>query len=169
MVSYHDHASAPALLTRDDRMNLMRSLDPWVLLQRCHHLSSTIFRSPGIASGTGAATLQTVVTPDQITWNESGRWLSGPLAGSHFTNATFWRRDPDGGLLLGHLRRGSAHPTSLVTLVEAGSSHWVSRAPHACGEDSYAASLTLSANDLWLTWRVESPTDPYTLLIHGSA
>lgn len=99
-----------------------------------------------------------------VVWREEGCWLSGPLAGISFHNATAWHRAVDGTAVdLSHLRRGDTRPTFLVRLVPAAVGRWSSAEPHRCGADLYSAWLSTTPDDLTLGWEVEGPSDQYRL------
>ena len=58
---------------------------------------------------------------------------------------------------LEHLRFGEDHPVYLFDLGPAGEREWRSVSPHLCGEDCYAAVLTVRDDGIVLRWSVDGP------------
>lgn len=112
--------------------------------------------------GTGTVVVELDGT-DRIVWREKGEWAEGPLSGLRFHNSTTWERLGEGALRFSHLRRGDAHPTTVVTLVPDTDGVWLSEAPHLCGADQYSARVQLVDQEVHIRWEVSSPTDPYTM------
>lgn len=146
------------------------SSDPWSLLGRVRAFTVRVLYAGGAGhqshKGTGVVeiTRDAAEGEERVGWHESGRWQRGPLTGIAFHNATLWRRRRGSDVVeLSHLRRGVHQPTLLVELRPDSATSLVSVAPHHCGPDRYAARLRWDARALYLTWDVESPTDPYRL------
>lgn len=101
------------------------------------------------------------VAPGEVEWEESGRWSEGPTS-VPYRNRLHWRLDGP-TLHLSHARFGSAAPVPLLTLVTNEHGALVPRAPHLCGADLYALTLTRTDETLTLHWRVDGPHKAYRL------
>ncbi|HET7024609.1 MAG TPA: DUF6314 family protein [Gemmatimonadales bacterium] len=103
------------------------------------------------------------VKPNEVTWRERGRWISGQLSGTRFSSAYAWRRSDAGVLSIAHLRLGPDHPVALVDLTESPDGCWRSAAPHHCADDRYSAEVRLEGRAVVVQWTVTGPTTDYTL------
>ena len=109
------------------------------------------------------------VKPNEVTWRERGRWVSGQLSGTRFSSAYAWRRNDAGVLSIAHLRLGPDHPVELVDLTESPDGCWRSAAPHLCADDRYSAEVRLEGRVVMVKWTVTGPTTDYTLRARYSA
>ena len=109
------------------------------------------------------------VKPNEVTWRERGRWVSGQLSGTRFSTAYAWRRNDAGVLSIAHLRLGPDHPVELVDLTESPDGCWRSASPHLCAEDRYSAEVRLEGRVVMVKWTVTGPTTDYTLRARYSA
>ncbi len=154
----------------------MSNQSPWHLLALVRHLAVRVEARGAsgrdeVHTATGSIRVkENAADPSAVTWHEEGEWATGPLTGLRFHNTTCWRTMPDGvGLELSHLRRGAGSPTQLVQLYPDTAGRWIATGPHQCGQDRYHACIEWGETSLRLQWDVESPSDPYRMIIEASA
>lgn len=58
---------------------------------------------------------------------------------------------------LEHLRYGDQSPVQLVELVKSTNRLWVSDCPHLCGQDRYQLTMSVTADQLTMTWHIDGP------------
>lgn len=135
----------------------------WALLHTARAYQVNVLSLDGQLRHTGAGQIVVESAEGRVTWRESGRWETGPLAGIRFHNSTLWERTGE-LFTVQHLRRGDRQPTFLARLEQSADGEWRSVAPHLCGEDRYHALIVVRDAELAIEWRVESPSDPYSLI-----
>ncbi|GGX95441.1 hypothetical protein GCM10007160_23780 [Litchfieldella qijiaojingensis] len=104
--------------------------------------------------------METTTIGNIVRFHEQGRFVpEGKARAVAFTNVYRWEVESD-RLRLFHERRGADQAVWLFDLVvsEPGTSTTlVSRDAHVCGDDRYAAHLTLHPDGFDLNWRIEGP------------
>jgi hypothetical protein len=105
----------------------------------------------------------TSLSPEVMTFTESGDWQPDEGGPGHFRNVYRWTRIAVGCLRLEHLRFGDAHPVSLFDLVPGDDGEWVSDSPHVCREDCYTARMSVHSDGIALDWRIRGPKKDETI------
>jgi hypothetical protein len=135
----------------EDVWRLLGTVSTFDLLVRHHRTNELLHRASGL--------IRVDALVHTITWHEQGEWVTGPLTGIHFTNATLWEQAGSAAIRVSH-RRWGPEPVFLSTLRATGAGEWAGE-PHLCGADRYVPVLSPAVDHLVLTWNVASPTDPY--------
>ncbi|WP_456424657.1 DUF6314 family protein [Rhodocaloribacter sp.] len=93
-----------------------------------------------------------------LTFTESGKWKTDTGRELRFNNVFRWSLyDSGGAIRLEHLRFGPDNPVYLFDLVPENEETWQSVAPHVCRDDSYAAILTVTPDQIELRWTIKGP------------
>lgn len=101
------------------------------------------------------------VGENSLVFYESGRWQPSWKAveatpSLAFTNTFRWTA-LDHQLRLEHLRFGVDKPVLLFDMAPDEAGQWREVAPHLCGKDVYAASMTINAHQIQVAWSIQGP------------
>ncbi|GHC32084.1 hypothetical protein GCM10008094_25970 [Aidingimonas halophila] len=109
-------------------------------------------------TGKGNGRVEVVSDSDGLRFYESGTFnLRDRSASVAFTNVYRWQPLED-RIQLYHERRGSDQAVWLLDLIPGDDENTlVSAIPHLCGDDHYAARLTLDAQGFTLCWTIRGP------------
>ena len=130
------------------------------LLRRLRAVRTVRFTSEGGAAagwaGVGEGSVEVADAPGGgILFRERGTWR--PAGGGAFGFSNAYRWTPIGeAMRLEHLRFGPDRPVLLFDLIPAGGA-WREASPHVCGEDHYAATLSIVGVQLIMEWTITGP------------
>lgn len=144
-------------------LNVMPMNNGSDLLEHCWLRLTAVKRLSTISnqgmSGVGKVIVRTdsqPATPSRLIFEEAGEWTGSDGRRWSFSNTYRWSLAAD-HLRLEHLRYGIEQAVHLVDLVPGHESEILATAePHHCGQDCYAATLTL-AEHLSLAWEINGP------------
>ncbi|MGM0615071.1 MAG: DUF6314 family protein [Pseudomonadota bacterium] len=98
---------------------------------------------------------------NSLVFHESGNWQPNHKSAEHpsafaFTNTFRWTAIGH-QLRLEHLRFGVDKPVLLFDMAPDEAGQWREVDPHLCGQDVYAASLTIEGNQIRVAWSIKGP------------
>ncbi|XGA81315.1 DUF6314 family protein [Halomonas sp. CH40] len=98
---------------------------------------------------------------NSLVFHESGNWQPNHKSAEHpsafaFTNTFRWTAIGH-QLRLEHLRFGVDKPVLLFDMAPDEAGQWREVDPHLCGQDVYAASLTIKGNQIRVAWSIQGP------------
>lgn len=103
------------------------------------------------------------INQDTLIFSESGEWNFSEKPRIKFFNVYRWRLAADEILELSHLRNGIDSPVHLLDFKKADNGNWHSGAPHICGEDIYAAILSVKEDLISVKWSIDGPAKKQTV------
>ena len=131
------------------------------LCARLRAVRTVRFEAAGSAgtgwTGVGEGTVAVTTPPGgPIHFAERGTWR--PATGGTFGFSNAYRWTPAAATLrLEHLRFGPARPVFLFDLASDAHGVWREVIPHVCGDDRYAASLSIEGRQLVVAWTISGP------------
>jgi len=98
---------------------------------------------------------------NSLVFHESGCWQPNQKSAETppafaFTNTFRWTAI-EHQLRLEHLRFGVDKPVLLFDMALDEAGQWREVDPHLCGQDVYAASLTIEGNQIRVAWSIQGP------------
>lgn len=135
----------------------------WALLLRVKTLKLVASSLQPVWSGDAEGRVDlSELNQDVLIFSEAGEWNFPEKPRIKFFNVYRWRRRGE-ILELSHLRNGMHSPVHLLDFKKAGDTQWRSGKPHVCGEDLYAAVLSVEENSIRLKWTIEGPAKRQTV------
>lgn len=93
-----------------------------------------------------------------VVFDEAGTWWpSAPGRPAVDVRNVFRWSVVDRVLRLEHLRFGVEHPVPLFDMARGADGVWREVSPHQCGDDCYAASLSVEGGRLVVAWSIVGP------------
>ncbi|WP_390637340.1 DUF6314 family protein [Limnoglobus roseus] len=131
------------------------------LWSRLHGITCLTFESRSEAGtgwdGTGRGDVRvSELSPNVLTFEESGAWSPRVGIETRFTNTFRWTAGND-SLRLEHLRFGVDNPVLLFDLIPSVHGEWREAESHHCGEDCYSGILKVVGPQIVFTWSVRGP------------